>query len=39
MRRYPEQVIEILKQWKKDHEKEKVETEIIDIVRVMKEEK
>ena len=39
LRRYPEQVIEILKQWKKDHEKEKVETEIIDIVRVMKEEK
>lgn len=33
-----EQVIEILKQWKKDHEKEKVETEIVDLVRVMKEE-
>lgn len=33
-----EQVIEILKQWKKDHDKKKVETEIIDIVRVMKEE-
>ena len=38
LRKYPEQVIEILKQWKKDHDKKKVETEIIDIVRVMKEE-
>lgn len=38
LRKYPEQVIEILKQWKKGHDKKKVETEIIDIVRVMKEE-
>lgn len=33
-----EQVIEILKQWKKDHEKKKIETEIVDLVRVMNDE-
>lgn len=33
-----EQVIEILKQWKKDHEKKEIETEIIDLIQVMKEE-
>ena len=33
----PEQVIEILKQWKKDHEKKEIETEIVDLIRVMKE--
>ena len=33
-----EQVIEILKQWKKDHEKKEIETEIVDLIRVMKEE-
>lgn len=38
LRKYPEQVIEILKQWKKDHEKKEIETEIIDLIRVMKEE-
>lgn len=36
--KHPEQVIEILKQWKKDHEKKKVETEIVDLIRIMKEE-
>ena len=35
---HPDKVIEILKQWKKDHEKEKVETEIVYLIRVMKEE-
>ena len=38
LRKYPEQVIEILKQWKRDHEKKKVETEIVDLIRIMKEE-
>lgn len=33
-----EQVIEILKQWKKDYEKKEIETEIIDLIQVMKEE-
>ena len=28
LKKYPEQVVEILKQWKKDHEKKEVETEI-----------
>lgn len=37
-RDYPEKVIEILKRWKADHEKKKIETEIVDIIRVMKEE-
>lgn len=31
------EVIEILKQWKKDHEKEEVETEIVYLIKVMKE--
>lgn len=36
---HPERVIEILKQWKKDHEKKKeVETEFVYLIRVMKEE-
>lgn len=34
----PDKVIEILKQWKKEHEKKQVETEIAYIIRVMKEE-
>ena len=39
MIKYPEQVIEILKQWKKDHERKKeIETEIVYLIRVMKEE-
>lgn len=39
LEKYPEQVLEILKQWKKDHEKKKeVETEIVYLIKVMKEE-
>lgn len=38
LKKYPEQVIEILKQWKKDHEKKEIETEIVDLIRIMKEE-
>ena len=33
--KYPEQVIEILKQWKKDHEKEEVETEFTWCVLII----
>lgn len=33
----PDKVIEILKQWKKDHEKKEIETEIVDLIKVMKE--
>lgn len=33
----PEKVVEIIKQWKKDHEK-KIETKSVNIIRVMKEE-
>lgn len=33
-----EEVLEILKQWKKDHEKKEVETEFVDLIRIMKEE-
>lgn len=37
--KHPERVIEILKQWKADHEKKKeVETEIVYLIKVMKEE-
>ena len=36
--KHPEQVVEALKQWKKDHEKKEVETEIVDLIRIMKEE-
>lgn len=37
--KHPERVIEILKQWKKDHEKKKeVETEIVHLIKIMKEE-
>ena len=35
--KYPERVIEILKQWKKDHEKKEVETEFACIVRVIED--
>ena len=35
---HPEQVIEILKQWKRNHEKKEVETEFVYLIRVMKEE-
>lgn len=34
----PEKVVRIIKQWKKDHEKKEIETEIVDIIKVMKEE-
>lgn len=34
----PDKVIEILKQWKKDHEKKEVETEFVYLIRVMEEE-
>lgn len=37
-REHPGKVIEILKQWKKDHEKKQVEIEIAYIISVMKEE-
>ena len=36
--KHPEQVVEALKQWKKDHEKIEVETEFVYLIRVMKEE-
>lgn len=34
---YPDKVLEILKQWKKDREKKEVKTEIVDLIKVMKE--
>lgn len=34
---YPERAVEILKQWKKDHGKKEIETEIVDLIKVMKE--
>lgn len=33
----PDKVIEVLKQWKKEHEKKEVETEIVDLIKVMRE--
>lgn len=33
----PEKVVKIIKQWKKDHEKKEIETEIVDLIKVMKE--
>ena len=33
----PEKVVEIIKQWKKDHEKKEIETEIVDLIKVMKQ--
>lgn len=35
LKKYPEQVVEILKQWKKDHEKKEVETEITLCVLII----
>lgn len=35
---HPERYIEILKQQKKNHEKEEVETEVVHLIRIMKEE-
>jgi hypothetical protein len=37
LEKYPEQVVEILKQWKKDHEKKEVEVEFACIVRVIED--
>lgn len=37
-KKYPERVIEILKQQKKNHEKEEVKTEVVHLIRIMKEE-
>ena len=34
----PKKVVAIIKQWKKDHEKKEIETEIVYLIRVMKEE-
>lgn len=36
-KKHPERAIEILKQWKKDHEKKEVETEFACIVRVIED--
>lgn len=36
-KKYPGRAAEILKQWKKDHEKKEIETEIVDLIKVMKE--
>lgn len=36
-KKYPERVIETLKQWKKEHEKKEIKTEIVDLIKVMKE--
>lgn len=36
---HPEEVIEILKQWKADHEKKPIETEFIYIVRIIEDKK
>ena len=38
-KKHPERAVEILKQWKADHKKKKeVETEIVHLIKVMKEE-
>ena len=34
----PDKVLEVLKQWKKDHEKKEIETENVTLIKVMKEE-
>ena len=36
-REHPDKVVEILKQWKKDNEKKEVETEFVNIVRVIED--
>lgn len=36
-REHPGKVVEILKQWKKDHEKKDVEVEFVNIVRVIED--
>lgn len=37
-KKHPERAAKVLKQWKKDHEKKEIETEIVDLIKVMKEE-
>ena len=36
-KKYPGRAAKILKQWKKNHEKKEVKTEIVDLIKVMKE--
>lgn len=36
-REHPDKVVEIIKRWKKDHEKKEVETEFANIVRVIED--
>lgn len=36
-KKYPERVIAILKQQKKNHEKKEIKTEIVDLIKIMKE--
>ena len=36
-KKHPERAAKVLKQWKKDHEKKEIETEIVDLIKVMKE--
>lgn len=33
----PEKVVEIIKQWKKDHEKKEVEVEFVDVIRIIED--
>ena len=35
---HPGEIVKALKQWKKDHKKKKVETEIVNLIRIIKEE-
>lgn len=35
--KHPEEIVKILKQWKKDHEKKPIETEFIYIVRIIED--
>ena len=37
-KKHPERATKVLKQWKKDHEKKEIETEIVNLIKVMKEE-
>lgn len=34
---HPGEIIEALKQWKKDHKKKEIKTEIVDFIKIMKE--
>lgn len=36
-KKHPERAAKILKQWKKDHEKKEIKTEIVNLIKVMKE--